>query len=536
MRSGRWFRSSCLAAAVVVTAAACGGGSSGNHAAPTSAPSGTSSGTTSGAPKPGGTVTFGELAGVTSLDPIHIAGGGTAGGDEAGALYGYLMRLDTTTNQYVPYLAKGLTPNSDYSQWTLTLRPGMTFTDGTPFNAQAVIQNLTRDMNPANHATAAGILGFVQSMSAPDPETVLFKLKQPWAGFPFVLAYTPGLIAAPSYLAKVQAGDTQTTPIGAGPFKVSSFRPGEELTLARNDQFVLGPPYLNSLTFVLIPGGPATLQAFQTGQLQAALLHDPASVSQAKSQNIPAYSNMQNLGSIVLLNNRPTSPLKDPRLREAVAMAVNTRIYNERVNQGTGIPSNQLFPQGSQWYSSGDAGVPYDTTKAKQLVQQVKQQTGWNGNLKFMCGNEPSNAAVPVALESMLQPIGINLQVTNDIPTATVITNVVVKKNFDMACWGYNVSDGAPFPNLWLQLDSQSPNNFAGFSSPVMDSALDALRVAATQQDQKAAIAKVVAAWNSGNPSVNLETVTELTIHKANLHGIEPTVATMALFDKAWVS
>ncbi len=69
-----------------------------------------------------------------------------------------------------------------------------------------------------------------------------------------------------------------------------------------------------------------------------------------------------------------------------------------------------------------------------------------------------------------------------------------------------------------------------------MDAALDALRVAPDAAQQKAAIDKVVAAWNKGYPSINIETVTEQVIHKANLHGINLSVATIALFDKAWVS
>ncbi len=412
----QWVICTSLAIALCAPVAACGSSGSGSRSG-----SGGSSGAPSaeGSPKSGGSVTFGEYSGVASLDPIHIAGGGTAGGDEAGAVYGYLMRYDAASKKFVPYLAQDLTHNADYSQWTLKLRPGMTFSDGTPFNAKAVIENLTRDKDPANHATAAGILGFVQSMSSPDAQTVVFTLTQPWTTFPFVLAYTPGLIAAPSYLAEVDAGKAQATPIGAGPFTVSSFRPGEELTLSRNAKFVLGPPHLDSLKFVLVPGGPATLQSFQSGQLQAAMIHDVSTAKQVQSQNVPALTNLQDLGTIILMNNRSTSPLKNVKLREAVSKAISTKIFNQRVFQGAGIDSNALFPQGSQWFSSSDSGVPYDTTTAKQLVSEVKQQTGWDGTLKFTCGNEPSNAAVPVALQSMLQPIGIKLQVSNSAPTSS---------------------------------------------------------------------------------------------------------------------
>lgn len=297
-------------------------------------------------PTSGGTLVFGEVAGITSLDPIHIAGGGTSGGDEGGAVYGYLMRYDSPTGKYVPYLAKGLTHNADDTQWTLSLRPGMTFSDGTPFDAQAVTENFQRDMDPANHATAAGLLSLVKSVSAANATTVDFTLTEPWAGFAYTLAYTPGLIAAPSYIAKVEAGDTAATPIGAGPFTVSSFQAGSQLTLAANPNFVLGKPRLKTLKFTFVPGGPATLQAFQSGQLQSALLIDPPSVAQAKTDGIPALTSSFDLSTVLLMNNRSTSPLSNPKLREAVTLAFSPSVYNERVNQGAGPPPTRSSPRG----------------------------------------------------------------------------------------------------------------------------------------------------------------------------------------------
>ncbi|HEY6622499.1 MAG TPA: ABC transporter substrate-binding protein, partial [Acidimicrobiales bacterium] len=389
----------------------------------------------------GGSLTFGEVAGITSLDPIHIAGGGTSGGSEAGAVYGYLMRYDTETNSYVPYLAQSLTHNADFTQWTLKLRPKMTFSDGTPFDSNAVVQNFQRDMDPSKHATAGGILHLIQSINAPDVTTVDFTLTEPWSGFPFVLAYTPGAIAAPSYIAQVDAGNANATAIGAGPFKVASFQPGEALTLTPNTSYALAKPKLSSLKFVFIPGGPATLQAFQSGQLQSALLIDAPSVAEAETNGINALVTKFDLGTIVLMNNRTTSPLANPKLREAVSLAFNDQVFNERVNQGTGPTSTLIFPKGSKWYSSTEKAIPYDLNKARSLVSQVKA-TGWNGSLNMVCPNVEQST--PVAVESMLDAIGIKLNVTDSAPLTTTELQVIVDKNFDLACWGYNVIDDQP--------------------------------------------------------------------------------------------
>ena len=211
----------------------------------------------------GGALTFGEVAGITSLDPIHIAGGGTSGGSEAGAVYGYLMRYDTTTGTYVPYLAQGLTHNADFTQWTLKLRPNMTFSDGTPFDAHAVVENFQRDMDPAKHATAGGILHLIQVDQRPGRHHCRLHPDRAVVGLPLragLHAREP--IAAPSYIAQVDAGNANATAIGAGPFKVASFQPAGTLTLTPNPTYVLAKPKLKPLKFVVHsrwPGHPAGL-------------------------------------------------------------------------------------------------------------------------------------------------------------------------------------------------------------------------------------------------------------------------------------
>lgn len=486
----------------------------------------------SSTPQGGKTLTVGEGSGITSLDPLHINGGGTSGGNEAGAVYGYLMRYDTSTGKYVPYLAKSLTSDAAFTTWTLTLRPGMTFSDGTPFNAQAVVENIQRDMDPANRSVAGVFLGLVQSVTATGPTTVVFTLKQAWAQFGYALSWVPGLIAAPSYIAEVDAGNANATPIGAGPFEVSNFQPGTSLTLKPNPRYALGKPSLSTLKFTFVPGGPATLQAFQAGQLNAAFIFDAASVQQAKEDGIPALTSNFDFGDILLMNNRSTSPLSNPKLREAITLAFDPAVYNERVNQGVQLASNLLFPKGSAWYSPDEEKVAHNLAKAKRLVAEVKQETGWNGTLNFICENTMQELGT--AFQSMFQPIGITLNVTDDVPLTTLETDVIVDHNFDLSIWGISAMDVQPFPGLWTNFVSTS--DYAGYTNPQMTAAIDALGAAATPVAQKAATKKIVSLWNSTYPVVNLGTSSYAMLHKSDVHGLTATVGGTTLFDKASIS
>lgn len=484
----------------------------------------------------GGNLTVGEYLGMTTLDPAHITGG-IDGGSEGAAIYGELMRLNVTTGTYVPYLAQSLTHSSNDMQWTLTLRPHMQFTDGTPFTASAVIENLQRYEDPSVASGGAPLLyGFVASMQAVNPLTVDFTLKQPWPGFAALLSGADGWVAAPSYIKELEAGDATATPIGAGPFIVSSFQPNVKLTLKPNPTFVLGKPYLKTLTFTYIPGGQATLQAFQDNELNGAFLYDPATIRTAKTAGIKGVTSVVDVGQNILMNNRPGSIMSNQKLRQAVAMAINPQRFNTEINQGAAKASSLVFAKGSQWYNPQAKPLPYDPAKAKQMVQQIKAQTGWNGTIPFICSNEPGQSNIATSIESMLTPVGIKLSVTDDIPENDVIDSVVIKKDFALACWGYAIPDSNPFQYLWQQLDSASVVNFAGYSNPAMNAVINSARVAKSRAQEKAALGKIQQIWNQDPPSAALNQIDETFIYSSHVHGVRPTQEGMMLFDKTWLS
>lgn len=165
-------------------------------------------------------------------------------------------------------------------------------------------------------------------------------------------------------------------------------------------------------------------------------------------------------------------------------------------------------------------------------MAEVKKETGWNGTLNFI--GPDTEQEVPIVMESMLEPIGITLNVTDNLSITSFEIDVVVKKDFDLSVWGIAADDPDPFFSLWDNLVSTS--NYDGYSSPAMTAAVNALGAAGTPAAKKAAIAKIVSAWGSTYPVLNTGASSYLTIHKPDVHGIYLTTGGMALFDKAWVS
>ncbi len=183
--------------------------------------------------------------------------------------------------------------------------------------------------------------------------------------------------------------------------------------MARNPNYWGGQVYLDGLRFVDLgdAGGAKTFTALQTGQLQAAFLRDPAAVASAHAANLPGTSTLEYGGLIFLLNTgatvtsaggkpaptctgKPDGPTKttpataDVRVRQAVAAAVDPKVLDQRVNQGKGQPTSDLFPPSFKWYP-GVSGPVYDPTKAKQLVSEAKA-AGWARQIGLTFNNTPA--------------------------------------------------------------------------------------------------------------------------------------------------
>ena len=189
-----------VAVAVVLMLVASCSSSKGKATSPTSA---ASSGTTAtsasaGAPQTGGTITVGEFSAPSGLDPIKLAGGGTVGGIELAALYDTIVRYNPTTKKYDPLTAQSFEPNADYSEWTLKLKPGIKFTDGTPYDAAAVKFVVDRELNEGSPGFKAQLSFFTASVTVVDPLTVQFKLKVPWSGYPYLYSSIAGMIYSPT--------------------------------------------------------------------------------------------------------------------------------------------------------------------------------------------------------------------------------------------------------------------------------------------------------------------------------------------------
>ena len=269
----RWQRLFVSVLALALIASACGDDDEGGSPNTTAANVATTPATTL-APQKGGILNAGQFTGIQGLDPAKLAGAGSVGAIELSAIYDTLMRYNPDSKKYEGRTAQSLEPNADFTVWTLKLKPGIKFTDGTAYDAAAVKFVLDRQTKEGNANPRGQLTQFVDTMTVVDAMTMTFKLKLGWVGFPYVLSGANGMIYSPAAFQKVNdAAKFNITPsdAGAGPFKVKAYKPGESLELERNATYHGGEPYLDGVKFVTIPGAQATYDAIKTGTLAGGL-------------------------------------------------------------------------------------------------------------------------------------------------------------------------------------------------------------------------------------------------------------------------
>ena len=487
-------------------------------------------------PTDGGVLNFGVYAETAGLDPTVINGSGVAGGIELAAVYDTLLRYNPDTLEYEPQLAESIEGNEDGSQWTLRLRDGVTFTDGTPLDAEAVVFSLQRFVD--NESRFAGMVGRVERFETPDPLTVKFTLSEPWKTFPFMLAYVPGMVVSPTAVREMGDDEFNRHPVGAGPFTVGRYAPGEELVLEANDDYWDGRPHLDGVRFTILQGAQANLEAMQSGELQAAFLREPQVVNEARDAGYPGYLNLPNLSALVLMNNgvrgqdRPTADL---RVRQAIAAAVDPEVLNQRADQGEGYPTYDMLSETSPYHHQSST-LEHDPDRARQLLAEVKDETGWDGSIDLACSNIPSRANWALAVGAQLDAVGFDTTVDTSGTVADLIRQVAVDADFDLACWGFNLDDANPFISLSQHVYSTSRQNVIGYADDEMDALIDELRQTGDADEITDILDRVQQRWDETIPALPTAVVPEFIAWDQSVHGVVPTVNSMLLFDDAFIA
>ena len=480
-------RTACIAgaAALVATAAACSSSSSSGTASPTG-----SALPTQGAVKSGGSITVLESSGYSgawsNLDPAQDKEG-AALQDFNSAIYGQLFELGAG-GKVVDDLATGYTFSPDAKTVTITIRQGVKFTDGTPFNAQAVFYNWQRDLGavgitnglapnwliakqPAPKGSPPGTLTppVAGAIQVTGPYTLVVHQIAPNGAFINQLFDSiANWIASPTALQSEGASFGQH-PVGAGPFTVVTNVPNNELIVKKNPNYwQAGHPYLDQITFKTVGSDEAAYEALLANQGQ---VYENMSTTQLITESAAHFEVENNLGTSPydLQLNTAVPPFNNAKARQAIYAATNFQpilqhLFGGRypIVQGFTGPGGICYQQFVQGYQG------YDPTLAKTLIQQtgLDKTTIQLGTIALSTAQESMQA-----LATQWEALGLHIKLSS-WPLAGLIAAFTANggKSWQSMVQTAGAYDPAAAIGVNFRFNSMSP--FSGVHDPQLDKLL----------------------------------------------------------------
>ncbi|RAI00433.1 ABC transporter substrate-binding protein [Acuticoccus sediminis] len=447
---------------------------------------------------PPGVLVVGQVAEPKSLDPHAV----TAVNDFRILvnLYDGLVRFADGTLDVEPALAESYEVSDDGLTYTFKLREGVSFHDGAPFDAEAVVFNFERMLNEDHpfHDTGPFPLSFffsaVDTVEATDPMTVTFTLKEPYAPFLSNLAYPTGLIVSPAAV-KEYGKDFGRHPSGTGAFHFVEWQSNSRVVVEKNADWWGGEPPLQAIVFRPITDGNTRLAEMLSGGIDVMVETPPDALAQFEDD--ASFKVYEQAGPHLwfLILNTKEGPFADKKVRQAINYAINKGALVDSILQGTAEVAAGPTPPAFAWaYDESLEPYPYDPDKAKALLKEA----GYDGKeLTFYVTEGGSGMLDPIAMgtaiQADLEAVGMPTRIeTYEWNTFLGQVNPGLEGKADMAEMAWMTNDPDTLPFLALRTDAMPDKggfNSGYYSNPEVDTLLEEARTA-TDQGKRAELYK----------------------------------------------
>lgn len=432
---------------------------------------------------------YAQSIAITSLDPAGMQPQGYPSGYEAAfAVHNGLIRF-TEDLQFEPDLAESWTPSEDGLTWTFKLREGVKFHDGNPFNADAVVKQYTRMINPEINLGAYSLWAPIEKIEKVSDYEIKITTKTPYSAFLNVMAHGSALIPSPAAV-EADPDNYGLAPVGTGPYKLEKIEPGTELSLVRNDDYYEGTPLYEKVIFRYVSDPSARIAALKSGDAQVADAIPVEYAEDLESNPNIKLTSKPGLQTFGIGLNQKNEILQDKAVRQAFNYAIDKEAIAKTLFMGYVTPLTGPLAQNTV----GSVELtPYqtDVEKAKAMLDEA----GWklNGDVREKDGKKleftliipdgmyPKDVVLSEVIQNQLKEVGVKVTI-NKVEKSTYWDQLKVpadKTGYDMALWGYNPSHGngqIHMENLFTSNvdENEKPGlwNFIWYSNPEVDSLL----------------------------------------------------------------
>ncbi len=314
----------------------------------------------------------------------------------------------------------------DDSTWELKLRPGISFHNGEPFDANAVKFSFARYVDPSIKNGYATLLKPVTEVQVIDPMTVHVKTSEPFAELietlsAYVEMLPPKAAADPNAVA--------SKPIGTGPYKFVSWTPNDRFVVQAAGAHWNASPRMQQVVFRPIPDSTARINELKSGGVDIITNVPPLEISTLQGAAGISLARATNAGSIILIPSfMNTDVFKKKEVRQALQYAIDKDQLIKVVLRGEAVPMSSPFPKGvAGGYVDGLPQYAYDPEKAKALLAQAGYPDGFSFNFKAPDGRYLQDKAVAEAITGQLAKVGIKAELET-VEWSTYVQGIVGRK------------------------------------------------------------------------------------------------------------
>lgn len=498
---------------------------------------------------PGRTLTYGQSTRVTTLDPAQGAFSTYPGGYEvAYCLFDRLVDFDKNL-KIVPELATSWDVAADAKSVRFKLRAGVKFHDGTPFDAAAVKFNVERLMDKARNPTNRPLWDSVSAVEVVDALSVVVRTKDPFSQILNSFAHGSGSLVSPASVEKFGEKGVAQNPVGAGPFMLEAFTPGQEVTLKAFDGYWGGKPATERLVFKFIAEPATRIAALRTGSVDivdSVPVQLVAGLRREANIEVITGPSLRPLGLVI---NMANAPFNDPKVRQALNYAVPVKTIAERVFFGFAKATDSPLAFDTQGYRKNNP-FEYSADKARELLASAGWVPGADGKLQKggqpfkirMLASEglfPGDVSIVEICQRAFAQLGIDASITK-VESGAYFGELRKERaalNFDLAMFGFNPSNASGLYHLESLYKSNANDagaldvwNIGRYRNPRVDDLLRQAHATVDPAGQNALLGQVQEMVWADAPYVWLHVNENVTAIRKGVKGVEvwPIVFTIA--------
>jgi peptide/nickel transport system substrate-binding protein len=462
-----------------------------------------------------------------------------------------LVRFADGSTELEPALAERWEVSDDGLTYTFFLRPGVSFHDGTPVDAEAVKFTFERQSDPEHpyHDTgqfpyAEFTLGMIADIEVVDDLTLRLTLTETFAPFLSNLAMHAAAVVSPTAVME-HGADFSENPVGSGPFRFVSWRRGVEVVLERNPDYWRVTPQVERLIYRPIIEDQARLSALEAGEIDLAVNLPPDDLPRLRNDPSFTFAEQAGMHTWYVVFNVTQEPFDDARVRQAIAHAIDRQTIVDAVLGGTGVLANNFLPPVVWGYTEDVPEYPYDPERARELLAEAGYPDGFA--VEFWVPASGSGMQQPVAMGTVIQDylsrVGIQASI-QQFEWGTYLDRVIVPIEeadsvpamFQMSWIGDN-GDPDNFLYILLSGDQFPPFGFnlGYYANPEVDAILREARTTTDQEQRVTLYEEAQRLIMADMPVVPVDHETQIVIHRSEIQGFVPHPTGVFRFEKVEV-